>query len=500
MRRGALADRRAVELQLRVRGWPQIKTGRYEIPAGASPNEILQQLAEGRVVLESLTVVEGWTFADMRRVVEAHPQIKVTLRGKDTAEFMTAIGHAGEHPEGRFFPDTYRFAAGTTDRELLRAGVSQDGRRHSMAAWAQRARRICRWQMPTRRSPWPPSSRRKPGSPANVRISPACSSTRLRRNMRLQTDPTVIYGIGPSYDGNIRERDLRTDTPYNTYTRAGLPPTPIALPSREAIEAVTHPLETGDIVLRRHRRGRRFACVLGDARRAQCGARPLSGTIEGKQIPMMQARFITLEGIEGAGKTTVADRITQSLRARGITVHATREPGGTKVAERIRALVLDRGEEHISATAETLLMFGARQIHVDNLIRPALARGEWVLCDRFTDATHAYQGGGRGVDRALIDRIAQAVHGDLAPDCTLLLDVPVRVGLERMQARRGAVDRFEVESAQFFDRVRNRYLELARARAEAFSHHRCHAAARAGVRGGAGGARRGHGARIRPRQ
>jgi dTMP kinase len=183
---------------------------------------------------------------------------------------------------------------------------------------------------------------------------------------------------------------------------------------------------------------------------------------------MMPARFITLEGIEGAGKTTVADRITQALRARGITVHATREPGGTKVAERIRALVLDRGDEHISATAETLLMFGARQVHVDNLIRPALARGEWVLCDRFTDATHAYQGGGRGVDRSLIERIAQAVHGDLAPDCTLLLDVPVRVGLERMQARRGAVDRFEIESAQFFERVRNRYLEPARAAPQRF--------------------------------
>lgn len=183
---------------------------------------------------------------------------------------------------------------------------------------------------------------------------------------------------------------------------------------------------------------------------------------------MMPARFITLEGIEGAGKTTVADRITQALRARGITVHATREPGGTKVAERIRALVLDRGEEHISATAETLLMFGARQVHVDNLIRPALARGEWVLCDRFTDATHAYQGGGRGVDRTLIERIANAVHGDLQPDCTLLLDVPVRVGLERMQARRGAVDRFEIESAQFFERVRNRYLELARAAPQRF--------------------------------
>jgi dTMP kinase len=183
---------------------------------------------------------------------------------------------------------------------------------------------------------------------------------------------------------------------------------------------------------------------------------------------MMPARFITLEGIEGAGKTTVADRLTQALRGRGITIHATREPGGTKVAERIRTLVLDRGEEHISSTAETLLMFGARQVHIDNLIRPALTRGEWVLCDRFTDATHAYQGGGRGVDRKLIDLLAQTVHGDLMPDCTILLDVPVRVGLERMQARRGAMDRFEIESAQFFDRVRNRYLEIARSTPERF--------------------------------
>jgi dTMP kinase len=183
---------------------------------------------------------------------------------------------------------------------------------------------------------------------------------------------------------------------------------------------------------------------------------------------MMPAKFITLEGIEGAGKTTVADRLTQALRQRGLTVHATREPGGTKVAEGIRSLVLNRGDEHISATAETLLMFGARQIHVDNLIRPSLTRGDWVLCDRFTDATHAYQGGGRGVDRALIERLAHAVHGDLQPDCTILLDVPVRVGLERMQARRGAVDRFEIESSQFFERVRNRYLELAHAQPQRF--------------------------------
>ena len=178
-------------------------------------------------------------------------------------------------------------------------------------------------------------------------------------------------------------------------------------------------------------------------------------------------------------------------------MHATREPGGTKVAERIRALVLDRGEEHISATAETLLMFGARQVHVDNLIRPALTRGEWVLCDRFTDATHAYQGGGRGVDRKLIDQLAQAVHGDLQSrlhaSCSTCRCAS---GLERMQARRGAVDRFEIESAQFFDRVRNRYLELARADPARFRIIDATAEARRGLRGGARGARGVPGARA----
>jgi UPF0755 protein len=244
-KRGALADRRGVELQLRVRGWPQVKTGRYDIPAGASPAEILRQLAEGRVVLETLTVVEGWTFADMRRVVEAHPQIKVTLRGKEIPELMAAIGHGGEHPEGRFFPDTYRFAAGTSDQDLYTLAYRK------MAEALDNA-----WKARTPGLPLADAYQaltlasiveKETGLASERPRIAGVFVTRLKRNMRLQTDPTVIYGIGPSYDGNIRERDLRTDTPYNTYTRGGLPPTPIALPSREALEAVAHPLETGDI-------------------------------------------------------------------------------------------------------------------------------------------------------------------------------------------------------------------------------------------------------------
>ncbi len=172
--------------------------------------------------------------------------------------------------------------------------------------------------------------------------------------------------------------------------------------------------------------------------------------------------LITLEGIEGAGKSTVARWVCDWLGRHGIRATLTREPGGTALAERVRQIVLERGEEQLSAATETLLMFAARGIHVENLIRPALDRGDWVVCDRFTDATRAYQGGGRGVDPALIESLASQVHGGLQPDCTLLLDLPVPVGLERARSRQaGALDRFESEAQAFFERVRAAYLALA---------------------------------------
>lgn len=188
-------------------------------------------------------------------------------------------------------------------------------------------------------------------------------------------------------------------------------------------------------------------------------------------------RFITLEGIEGAGKSTVAAALATALRARGITVVATREPGGTPLAERLREVVLQRGGETLSPQAETLLMFAARAVHVDNLIRPALARGAWVLCDRYTDATRAYQGGGRGVATTFIETLSRETVGGLTPDLTLLLDLPVETGLQRAHARRKAKgatggeggehgdlpDRFEAEEVDFFERVRERYLAIAAA-------------------------------------
>lgn len=177
---------------------------------------------------------------------------------------------------------------------------------------------------------------------------------------------------------------------------------------------------------------------------------------------MSAARFITLEGIEGAGKSTVAKFCLTWLSQRRIPGRLTREPGGTPLAERLRQIVLEGGTEPLSPVTETLLMFAARDLHLRNLIRPALARGEWVICDRFTDATRAYQGAARGVDGSLIEALATAVHSGLAPDCTLLLDLPVRTGLARARGRgAGPADRFERETEVFFEKVRAGYLELA---------------------------------------
>jgi dTMP kinase len=172
------------------------------------------------------------------------------------------------------------------------------------------------------------------------------------------------------------------------------------------------------------------------------------------------ARFITLEGTEGAGKSTVARALKQALEARGCQVLLTREPGGTPLAERLREILLQRGAEQISPVAETLLMFAARAVHLENAIGPALAGGRWVICDRFSDATYAYQGAGRGVSLSLIDGLAQAVHARTWPVRTLLLDLPVAMGLARVQAR-GAADRFETERQEFFERARAEYLRRA---------------------------------------
>ncbi len=180
---------------------------------------------------------------------------------------------------------------------------------------------------------------------------------------------------------------------------------------------------------------------------------------------MTPARFVTVEGIEGVGKSTQVARISKALSERGIDHIVTREPGGTPLAESIRDLVLKRGAEVPPAAAELLLMFAARSVHLENLIEPTLRAGRWVLCDRFTDATYAYQGAGRGLAEASIRHLEEMVQGARRPDLTILLDAPVAVALARASKRNaGAGDRFEREREEFFERVREAY--LARAAAE----------------------------------
>ncbi len=175
----------------------------------------------------------------------------------------------------------------------------------------------------------------------------------------------------------------------------------------------------------------------------------------------MPGKLITLEGGEGVGKTTNLAFIETRLRNVGIDVRVTREPGGTVLGEDIRGLLLSHRQDNMAGDTELLLMFAARAEHLAKVIKPALAAGQWVLCDRFTDATYAYQGGGRGIAWEHIAQIEQWVQGDLRPDLTLLLDVPIAVGLQRA-GDRSAPDRFESEQGAFFERVRTAYLDLAK--------------------------------------
>ncbi len=172
--------------------------------------------------------------------------------------------------------------------------------------------------------------------------------------------------------------------------------------------------------------------------------------------------FLTLEGVEGVGKSTNIEFITQYLEQRGIEFILTREPGGTHLAEKIRGLLLEVHDEPLTELSELLLVFAARAQHLERLIKPALEQGKWVVCDRFTDATFAYQGAGRGLDLAKISVLQSMVQGKLRPDLTIILDLDPAIGMQRA-IHRGSLDRFEQEKQSFFERVRTAYLKIAAA-------------------------------------
>ena len=183
---------------------------------------------------------------------------------------------------------------------------------------------------------------------------------------------------------------------------------------------------------------------------------------------MKRGIFITVEGIEGVGKSTNIGFMRALIEARGLQVLTSREPGGTPMAEEIRGLLLEHGDEPMPDIVELLLMFAARALHVNNVIKPALEEGIWVICDRFTDTSRAYQGAGRGFPLSDINRIADWVHGDLQPDLTVLLDAPVEIGMERA-GQRSEPDRIESQRVDFFVRARECFLSLAAAEPERFA-------------------------------
>ncbi len=229
----------------RWRGRTTIQAGEYRLAPGTTPVRLLEQLTRGEVIQYSLTVVEGWTFRQLMEAVNAHEALDHTLGEADAATVMARLGRPGEHPEGRFLPDTYHFPRGTTDVEFLRRAY-RAMERVLAEEWEQRAVGL------PLRTPYEAlilaSIVEKETGLASERAAIAgVFIRRLQRGMRLQSDPTVIYGLGARFDGNLRRADLRRDTPYNTYRRRGLPPTPIALPGRAAIHATLHP-EEGDAV------------------------------------------------------------------------------------------------------------------------------------------------------------------------------------------------------------------------------------------------------------
>jgi UPF0755 protein len=217
----------------------QLKAGEYRLAPGLTASGLLDLLVSGKVVQYPLTIIEAWTFRQLRAAVREHPALRQTLEGLDDATVMAALGRPGEHPEGRFFPDTYLFPRGTTDLEFLGRAYKRMGTVLD-EAWRQRVAGLP-LKDPYQVLVLASIVEKESGMAAERPQIAGVFVRRLQKGMKLQADPTVIYGLGDGFDGNLRRSDLETDTPYNSYTRTGLPPTPICLPGRAAIQAVVSP-------------------------------------------------------------------------------------------------------------------------------------------------------------------------------------------------------------------------------------------------------------------
>jgi UPF0755 protein len=218
---------------------PRLKAGHYELKPGTTPLALIDQLVRGEFAQESLAIIEGWSFRQMREAIAAHPALKHDTAALSDKELLARITSDHAAPEGLFFPDTYRFAKGSSDLAIYRQAYALLQKRLN-EAWARRDPSVP-YKSPYEALIMASIIEKETGQRSERNMISAVFVNRLKRGMLLQTDPTVIYGMGDKFQGNIRKRDLETDTPYNTYTRAGLPPTPIALPGSESIEAALNP-------------------------------------------------------------------------------------------------------------------------------------------------------------------------------------------------------------------------------------------------------------------
>ncbi|KDD64192.1 dTMP kinase [Bordetella bronchiseptica OSU553] len=436
----------------------QIKAGGYQAINGDSPWQLLQRLARGDMSQRQITFLEGWTFRQMRQALREHPDVKQTLGETSDEALMERLGSTVTHPEGMFFPDTYVFTPGSTDFDILRRAY-QEGQRILESTWAKRqdgpagghALRSADPGVHRREGDRPRAGARARGR--GVRQPPAhrhAAADRPDRDLRHGRGLPGPYPQARSADRHAMEHLHPSGPAAHAHRRAR------ARRAAGGGAARTPQIPVLRVARQRHQR------VLGQPERPQpqCVALHIGTRATATRIAAMtpRGRFITLEGVDGAGKSTHTAWMVQALRDLGLTVLATREPGGTPVGEKLRELLLS---EPMALETETLLMFAARCEHVREVIAPALARGEWVVCDRFTDASYAYQGGGRQLGAARVAALEQWVHPDLQPDRTWLFDVPLDVARARL-ARSRQLDRFEREEDAFFERTRAAYHERAR--------------------------------------
>lgn len=435
------------------------KAGTYRFTPQMTVREMLQLLASGKEAQFPLRFVEGMRVSDYLRQLRDAPYVKHTLEDDSYATVAKALGleHA-DWVEGWFWPDTWMYTANTSDIAILKRAHQK------MVAEVAKV-----WEGRMENLPYADQNQlltmasiiEKETAVAEERDRVASVFiNRLRIGMRLQTDPTVIYGMGAGYTGKLTRKDLETPTAYNTYTINGLPPGPIAVPGEASLKAAAHPAKTPYLYfVADGKGGHTFTTNLVSHNRA---VQDYLKVLKEK----MRSNYIVIEGLEGAGKTTARQLVVETLQSAGIhDMVFTREPGGTILAEKLRSLVLDiqsTGDEVINDKAEVLMFYAARVQLVETVIKPALARGQWVIGDRHDLSTQAYQGGGRGIDRTMLATLRDAVLGDFRPNLTLYLDVTPEVGLQRARAR-GELDRIEQESMNFFNRTRARYLELAAA-------------------------------------